>query len=76
MSLALKSGDPSGERSSVGGGRANGGPAPRGAEAGRGTSEVDGGGGSKGAGRSGNVEEVRRIWRGDVVNSLDGEPLA
>lgn len=44
---------------------------PLGAEAGRGTSEVDGGG-SKGAGRSGNVE-VRQIRRGHVVNSLDGE---
>lgn len=34
------------------------GPAPHGAEAGRGGSEVDGGGGSEGARRSGDVEEV------------------
>lgn len=60
----------------LGGGRAKEDPATHGAEAGRGTSEVDGGGGSKGAGRSGSVEEVRQIWRGDVVTRLDSEPLA
>lgn len=46
------------------------GPAPHGAQASRGDSEVDGGGGSEGAGWFGDVDEVRQIWRGKVVDFL------
>lgn len=53
------------------GSRATEGPAPHGLEAGRGHNEVGGGGGSEGAGRSGNVEEVRQIWRSEVVDGFE-----
>ena len=33
---------------------------------------MGGGGGSEGAGWSGDVEEVRQIWRGEVVDGLKG----
>ena len=32
---------------------------------------MGGGGGSEGAGRSGNVEEIRQIWRGEVVDGFE-----
>lgn len=35
-----------------------------------GDSQVNGGGESKGAGGSGNMEEVRQIWRGEVVEGV------
>lgn len=38
-----------------------------------GNREVDGGRGSECASRCGNVEEVRQVWRGEVVNGLEGE---
>lgn len=46
------------------------GPAP--AEARRGNTEVNGGGGSEGAGRSDDVEKVRQIRRGEVINGFEG----
>ena len=46
--------------------------APHGAEVNRGDSEVEGGGGSEGACRSGDVEQVRQIWRGKVMDRFEG----
>lgn len=45
-------------------------PAAHVAELGREHSEVDGGGGSEEGGWSGNVEEVRQIWKVDVEDCL------
>lgn len=55
------------------GGRATEGPAPHSAEVGRGNSEVNGERGSEGVGRSDDVEKVRQIRRGEVMNG--SEPI-
>lgn len=44
--------------------------APHCAEVSRGNSDVERGGGSEGAGWSGDVEEVREIWRSEVMDSF------
>ena len=44
------------------------GSAPHSAEAGRGHGEVDGGGGSKGTGGDVDVQEIREVGRGEVVD--------
>ena len=34
---------------------------------------MDGGRGSESAGRCSNVEEIRKIWRGEIVDSFEGK---
>ena len=50
------------------GSRAAEGPAPHSAEAGRGHREVDGGRGSEGTGGDDDMQEVREVGRGEVVD--------
>ncbi|KAJ0009062.1 hypothetical protein NQD34_016477 [Periophthalmus magnuspinnatus] len=70
------------------GSRAAEGSAPHSDKTGRRDSEVQGRGGAEGAGRCGDVNEVRQVWRGQVVESFvceeydfvvyavrDGEPV-
>ncbi len=44
---------------------------PHGGETGRWNGQVDGGGGSKSAGRSDDVEEVGQVGRGEAVSGLE-----
>lgn len=45
-------------------------PAPHSDETSRRDSEVQGGGGAERAGRCGDVDEVRQVWRGEVMDSF------
>lgn len=51
-------------------GRATEGPAPHRADVGRGDSEVDGGGGSEGTGRTGDVDQIGQKRRGGVMDDV------
>lgn len=53
------------------GSRAAEGSAPHSAETGRGNREVDGGGGSERTGGGDDVEEIRQVGRGEVVDGLE-----